>query len=240
MFICVIDDNVSFAKNISIYIESLVEARNIRAQTVYASNSAELDQLDIGAIDILFCDIDLGEECENGIQLAKRINNHNPKCQIIFVSSYVDFAPDVYCAEHVWFVLKERLMEQLPYALDKALNNLKSLNSSFLIIKQGHERTSLCKSDIVCIESHQRRIAVYCIDRIEETYGTLIDFEKLLANDGFVRCHNSYIVNIKMVVKYSPTMLMLIKDMSVPISRQYKEHVKKVFMEHSLNRLTGD
>lgn len=240
MFICVIDDDVNFARKISRAVESLMDKQCLNTQIIMACNSKELEELQVESFDIMFCDIDLGEECESGIQFSKKINQRNPRCQIIFVSSYLDYAPDAYCAEHVWFIPKERFEEQLPIALNKALNNLSARDSSYLMIKQGRGRITIRKSDIVCIESHQRKIAIYCVDGIEEAYGTIADLEKSLANDGFIRCHNSYIINIKMVVKYSPTRLILTKDMSLPISRQYKEQVKNTFMKYAVDGVKRD
>ena len=45
----------------------------------------------------------------NGIELANELNSTLPECRIIYLTGYLDYAPDVYTTEHVWFVLKDRI-----------------------------------------------------------------------------------------------------------------------------------
>ena len=57
--------------------------------------------------DIAIVDIQMDEM--SGIELAKRINTVLPQCAIIFATSYLSFATDVYETEHAYFILKVNL-----------------------------------------------------------------------------------------------------------------------------------
>lgn len=59
------------------------------------------------APDIAVLDIQMDEM--TGIELAKQLNAALPQCAIIFVSSFLGFATDVYEAEHTYFILKSEL-----------------------------------------------------------------------------------------------------------------------------------
>ena len=71
------------------------------------------------AVDIAVLDIQM--ESMDGIELAKRINELAPECQIIFLSGHIEYASKVYDAEHVFFVLKSQSETYLKGALEKAM-----------------------------------------------------------------------------------------------------------------------
>ena len=45
----------------------------------------------------------------SGIELAQRLHEKLPRCQVIFVSSFLDYATSVYDVEHVYFILKSQM-----------------------------------------------------------------------------------------------------------------------------------
>lgn len=239
MNICVIDDMPKLANKISVLVSTYLERQDIRANITTINSSKELRSLNIDELDMLLADIDLGEEQENGIALARFVKQHNSKCQIIFISSFLTYATDVYCTDHVWFLLKDQLEQRLPMALNKAMENLSPSGVSHVVFKRGRERISISASSIICIESHQRKVLIYCNDRIEEAYATLSELEKQLPSYRFVRCHNSYIVNLAMVEKYGAKELMLARNICIPVSRQYRDAIKEAFMDYSVMML-GD
>ena len=239
MNICVLDDMPKLAEKISAMVASYLECQDIRADITTVGSSEELRSLNIDKLDMLLADIDLGEGQENGIQLARFVKRRNPGCQIIFISSFLNYATDVYCADHVWFLLKDQLEQRLPMALSKAMENLDPSGISHLVFKRGRERISINTSSIICIESHQRKVLIYCSDRIEEAYASISELSKQLPGDNFVRCHNSYIVNLAMVEKYGAKELILSGSICIPVSRQYRDAIKEAFMDYSVMML-GD
>ena len=72
------------------------------------------------AVDIAVLDIQM--ESMDGIELAKRINELAPECQVIFLSGHIEYASKVYDAEHVFFVLKSQSETYLKGALEKAVH----------------------------------------------------------------------------------------------------------------------
>ena len=52
--------------------------------------------------------------------------------------------------------------------------------------------------------------------------------EDLLKGKGFVRCHQSYIVQKQYVNEFSRSG-MIIQDVQIPISRRYYDSLKKMF-----------
>ena len=55
--------------------------------------------------DVLFLSLDLKDN--NGIEIAKEINEKSKECQIVFYSENLEYATEVYSTAHTYFVLKE-------------------------------------------------------------------------------------------------------------------------------------
>ena len=87
------------------------------------------------AVDIAVLDIQM--ESMDGIELAKRINEIAPECQIIFLSGHIEYASKVYDAEHVFFVLKSQSETYLKSALEKAVHRRESAKANYIVITNG-------------------------------------------------------------------------------------------------------
>ena len=87
------------------------------------------------AVDIAVLDIQM--ESMDGIELAKRINELAPECQVIFLSGHIEYASKVYDAEHVFFVLKSQSETYLKSALEKAVRRREGAKANYIVITNG-------------------------------------------------------------------------------------------------------
>ena len=104
--IAICDDERIQRRHTAELIDSALAARSADI-SCFDSSEALLQAVVSGyAPDIAVLDIQMGEM--DGISLAKRLNALTPSCRIIFVTSYLAFATEVYSTEHVYFILKAR------------------------------------------------------------------------------------------------------------------------------------
>lgn len=177
---------------------------------------------DIALLDIQMPDID-------GIELAREINRCAPECKIVFISSYIFYAPDVYDTEHIYFVLKSQIEERLPAALEKAVASL-AKPKAFLIVKLGASVNRIPTDNVYYLERalHKTRIVTD-----NGRYLTSQSPASLLAtvaqDDIFIHCHQSYWVNAKCVKTMELNEFILRDGSSVPISRAQKAKAKDEF-----------
>ena len=59
-------------------------------------------------------DIELGEM--NGIAVGEALNRLLPTCQIIYLTGYLDYAPDAYATRHTYYVYRPTMEKHLPLA----------------------------------------------------------------------------------------------------------------------------
>ena len=75
---------------------------------------------------------------------------------------------------------------------------------------------------ILYVSSERNSVEIHMVDGDKiTTYGKLDDAEEQLKSN-FVRCHKSYLVNLRYIAKYTATYFVLMNGETVPISRSKK------------------
>lgn len=182
--------------------------------------------------DIAVLDISMGGM--DGISLAKELNSLAPECQIIFLTSHLGYAPDVYSTDHCYFVIKEQADGRIGDALDKALLALSAEKRQVIsvVAKSGGATEVIPVSRILCFDCYGRRT------RIVTENGEFITAQKpealLGAESGgfFVRCHQSYWVNLEKVAALKSNEFQLKNGMAVPLGRAYRRQAREAFFAY--------
>lgn len=177
---------------------------------------------DIALLDIKMPDI-------NGISLAKELNKIAPDCKIIFISSYLNYAPDAYDADHIYYVLKTQLEDRLPIALGKAVANINSPHS-FLLVKHGSSTTKIPVGRILYIERNLHKTNVITLETTYTTSQSPADLLSAIAGkSNFIHCHQSYWVNAKAIKTMNPNSFLLYNGTEISISRAQKANARELF-----------
>ena len=225
MNILIVDDNNEALKELQQTLSEMTDAV-IRC---CASEKAVLDMIadDSFIPDIVFMDIvlqDLG-----GIGLAKQILAVHPHAQIIFISGYDDYYLDVYDVEHIYFIRKPVDSELLKKAFSLATKKAKKIEKEVFTFNIGHQKMLLPYHDILYFEKLKRKVVVYT--RVQTApfsyYATMSSLLEQLP-ETFIRCHNSFIINLDAVTSYRRDNVQ-IGNAIIPVSRKYKDSVSQAF-----------
>ena len=190
--------------------------------------------------DLIFLDISMPGM--NGFELLESIEDVT--FNVVFTTAFDQYAIDAFKANAVDYLLKPVLPEEIERVIEKlklnsGTNNLQenlkvfldefqSKNESYNTIAlptfEGLEFVDI--SEIIRCESssnytyiHQKNEKPILISK------TLKDVEKMLSNQGFIRIHQSHLVNITSIKKYlkGKSGSLILKDGSViPVSRSKK------------------
>lgn len=185
----------------------------------------------IEKFDILIADIEYDRDDLDGIKLSSIVNKHIPNCKIIYLTNYLDFAPEVYETEHCYFVLKTNAEIMLPRAFTKAKMLYESdMKSVFIELVCDGKKTSVNADSIMYIEKKDRKITVETNNSSYESYGSM----RAIAgkSDKLVRCHGSFIVNLKYIDVVNTDTIVMKNGFTVPIGRSYKTIVKEKYLEY--------
>lgn len=178
--------------------------------------------------DIIVLDIQMQQK--NGIELAEQINQASLRCQIIFLTAYIDYATMVYETKHIYFVLKTQMEQMLPRAIDKALEVLK-VEEPCLSFSLPALDVRIPLGKIFYLEKNQHHTLIRTEIKDFTVPKSLRELAPLL-DSGFLRCHGSYIVNLRRVSQYSSTRFVLDNGMNVPIGRTFQGISRNTYWDY--------
>ena len=165
----------------------------------------------------------------DGITLAGRLNSALPQCGVIFATSYLSYAPDVYETEHVYFVLKSEFEHRIGQVLKKAISG----ETPILRYPVGSAYRSTRAEDVLYIERVLRKTRLQLLSGGEEwTPLHPTQLIEPLHSFRFIRCHQSFWVNFRHIRSMERASFLLTEDISVPISRTYRDSAREQFFAH--------
>lgn len=212
--------------------DALLLQKNLRGQEVNIYSDAESLWADVGEknrqYDLYMLDIFM-EGSMNGLELAKKLREVQEEAMICFVSSSNDFYREAYDLYAVQYLIKpvsegsvNRLLQRVQMSLERRVEKEKTLSYSWWGLSGVIPYE---KIRYISIKGHG--LTICCTDgRIQESNGKLNELERQICGDIFIRCHQSFIVNIYHVESMIGTELMIGEE-CIPVSRRYYAEVKK-------------
>ncbi len=201
------------------------------------SSADELVQCldDAYAPDIAFIDIVLDPTtagpAADGIDAVERLLSRSPLTQIVYVSGYDAFHTQVYRTPHAAYLRKPFRSMDVSYALGLALAARERTAEKPLCLKiKGAERV-IEPAEIRYLESRLHMVCIHAAQGDYEVYGKLADLVQQLPA-RFVRCHQSFIVNLATVASLDATGIVLVTGERVPVSRRMRAGVRQALFSY--------
>lgn len=188
-------------------------------------------------VGLFFLDIDLKSDI-NGLALAQRIRQIQPRCFIIFITSHseMSFLTFQYKVEALDFIIKDtsdHIKSKIHECLLDVENKYTSLNNTInrtFKINQNDRYITIDYDDIIFFETsgNIHKVLLHARKRIIEFSGQLKDIEKQL-DYRFYRCHRSYIINKDNIseINFNSLTVYMNNGESCPVSVRLKKGLKK-------------
>lgn len=182
---------------------------------------------------IVFLDINMDRM--NGVETAKKIREINKELFIVFVTAYVDYALEGYKLDVTRYLLKDNHMKN---AINECLDTIiEKIN--YVVVKKTFNfyeaEKKIVLERLLYIESRLHKLIFFVMEEELKTYtmyATLNDIEIELKDYGFIRIHQSFLVNLKYirnVLRYK-AVLSNGTELSIPKAR-YRQ-VKDAFIAY--------
>jgi len=182
-------------------------------------------QYDLYLLDIFI------EESMNGIELARRLRRVQEEADICFISTSDDFYREAYDLYAVQYLIKPVQEEALKRLLSKVQKNLIRDSEKKLVYSWWGKEGTIPYRKICYISSRGHTLSICCTGgNTQESKGKLNDLEHQVCGDIFMRCHQSFIVNMYHVEGLSGTDLIVAGE-RIPVSRRYYDEVRKRYRE---------
>ena len=234
--ITICDDNRPFLRELQLKIRAILSRRNIDAEIRIFDCAESIPEDLFSGTDIFFLDIDFASKRYNGIDIAKKVRRIRQDSIIIFVTNFIEYAPEGYEVHAFRYLLKQKIDSKLEQCLLQTVDKLQTEQETIQINTSGEIR-KFPLSDILYIES-QAHLAVMHVQKHGQQaiktykfYSSLASLEQQLSSQGFLRIQKSYLVNMRHLRKYQCTQAVLNNGTILPVSEKtYAEQKQKYLL----------
>ena len=233
--ILICDDDITIVEEMHLFIERILRDADRKAKIYTFTDAASVSEQILSGCDIALLDIDFDGAEYNGMDIARKLRSLRSDTVIIFVTNFIEYAPEGYEVQAFRYILKRDLEADLKVVLPLAL---KQLSQETLPIQVNGEIIKVPLDDILYLEVQQHNVTVvtrrltpdrkpkeYCF------YATLSDLEGRLEPLGFLRIHKSYLVNMKHLKKFQCREATLDNGMILRVGeKSYAENKQKFLL----------
>lgn len=198
MKIAICDDNKIDIEVLGEFLKIYFGERKCAAEiNRYSSGKAITKAFMSGAaFDVVFMDIYM--EGMLGIEAARKLRDNGYDNALIFVSETDDYAVEGYDVHAIGYILKPHSYDKLSQLLDFVMKNH---DIGKYKIKRRGEIVAVPYNEIIYIKSDNNKCILHRYGGEEyRIYKKLGDIERELTDAAFLRCHQSYIVNMAHIV----------------------------------------
>ena len=224
MNILIIDDEITVLKRMT---EIIRERYDFPITAISSSEEFNNSNIDTDSINLAFIDIQLRNE--SGIVLGEFLHQKNPDMQFVYISGYLDKVTDVFLSvPALGFIDKPIRKEKVFSYIDKVINN----NEDNVVSFCSHGQNVYFNPDsILYIESRKKEVIFHLANGESSITAKLDEIEKIVGQQ-FVRCHKSYLVNLKYISCVKSAKFRLLNNEMVNISRSCKESAIKRYYRY--------
>lgn len=235
MVIGICDDDKTWRQRAKRLLKNWFENAEKEVEVLCFAQGGELLEYVGAALDVLFLDIELGED--NGIAIARRVNEKWKHCQIVYLTNFLFYATEVYHTEHMFFVLKEQFERRLEEIFQKLFHQMQQKERILLFSVIGGNRLCLAPDEILYLERLRRVTRVVTVWGDYAIWDKIDVLEQKLPKPDFLKCHNSYIVYLPAIREQQKNEFLMKNGDRITISRSYLKKAKDGFLKWALTQM---
>lgn len=232
--IAICDDESLFAEKLKELIHGyMMEMGLVFSIDIYNSGAALVDLgIEIVRYNIIFLDISM--EDVDGITVAESIRQVSRELFIVFVTAFVDYSLEGYRLDVIRYLLKgnasfqNTVNECMNAIMDKMNYSVTKKEFDFI---ESKKQISLER--LLYIESNLHKLEFHIMEdtmKVYTMYETLNVLEDILADNGFLRIHQSYLVNVKHIKNVVRYKAILTNRVELVIPKARYAYVKEQFI----------
>lgn len=188
---------------------------------------------DMEQLNIIFFDVQMKQL--DGLETARIVRTRNRAAHLVFVTSFISYALEGYKVNATRYILKDDpyFEEAITECMDAMTK--KSIEPPVLTLDFSEGTRTVSKDSILYIEMQNRRLMFHVQEEERTPYtisGRLDEWEEKLCKNGFLRIHQSILVNLLYVKSIKNYEAVLGQDIKLPIPKQRFAQVKKDFIEY--------
>ena len=228
MNVIICDDDKHDREKLNTLIDKYVLDNNIQMSvSEYESGEALLESIKNGkCADIIFLDINMDNM--DGLTLAKKIRVMMEDVPIILVTAFINYALDGYKVRASRFLVKDDLDKTFDECMDDILCEMQRKSKNIILsCVEGDIRFKV--TEILMIETARHKNLIHTEGEMYQIYEKLDILEEMLKGYGFLRIHQSYLVNMSHVRSINSYELTLDNGIKIPVPKARYKEVKREY-----------
>lgn len=208
MRLIICDDDPLFLAKIEVAVHQVISNMGLKTKVHTFSAMEQISDQLLSSCDIALLDIDFAHKEYCGLDIARKLRHFRSDSIVIFVTNYIEYAPEGYEVQAFRYVLKSEAEYKLEGYLRQAIQKLHESRESIKLQING-EMIDLQLQDILYIESQLHTVNLYVQKNGQWSsvkkynfYASISNLEEQLATRGFLRIHKSYLVNMQHIRRY--------------------------------------
>lgn len=229
MRLAICDDNDIERELLHTLLQKYFSETSVRCEfTLYdRGNSLYYDVTEGINYDIIFLDLFMGDSF--GMSIAQKLRDFSYKGKIIFCTVSADYALESYNVFASGYILKPYSLDDIRRTLDRFLPEYQC--DSYRI-KQKSRIIYIPLNEIMFVESDNTKCILHRTENREYViYKKLSQIEKELNDPRFLRCHQSYLVNMNYVREAGDVFILQNGD-EVLIRQKSKKEIQNLFLKY--------
>lgn len=219
--IAIVDDEQIILNSIHKKIQDILNELNIEFEIQdFTSGKTALKEITEKVFDIIFLDIDMPDV--SGMTIAKKIRMQEENLEIVFITNKDELVYDAIKVVPFRFIRKSRFDEEIQEALHEFIAKSNSRKSFYTFLTSNGEKT-VQTVHIRYIEVSSHKLSIHLLNESFVTNGNLKDIEELFYTYGFIKIHQSFLVNFRFINYIKRNEVILDDGKMLPLSRSRYE-----------------
>ena len=178
--------------------------------------------------DILIMDMDMNGV--NGIDVVAGIQERFSLVKVIFITDHIEFSTEIFRVNPNNFLLKPIKAETLLEAVERARRQIAEEENECFVVTFKGTVFKIKTRDIMYFESEKRTVILHGRNESWTIYRKLDEVQEAVP-DYFLRCHQSYLVNMNEIRSLKPLCLEMNQGDVIPVSRPKYKETKERFLQ---------
>jgi DNA-binding LytR/AlgR family response regulator len=227
--ILICDDDSSFAARLKNLSEQYFSVHGIPAAVSAFSDADEIGSETFASCDIALLDIDYVSKPYNGLDVARRLRAVRKDAVLIFITNYVEYAPEGYEVRAFRYLLKSEIDRKFAPCLTQAVACLRTESPKLKLSCEG-EIVEIDLQDLLYVESVGHTLIYHLKDRQYSVYSSLSKAEAELTPRGFLRIQKSFLVNMAHLKKLTCREALLTDGEALSVSEKNYASLKRRYL----------
>lgn len=229
--IAIVDDSEVILHDVEELTRRYMETANYSFQAkTYTKPLALISSvIDGNRFDLYVLDVEMPGA--NGLEVAQVIRKFQPLAAVIFLTSFLEYATKGYTVDALRYILKDKVAEELPEALEAALKSLADADHSSLTVSHYSNITRVLYKDIIYVRKNYRSLQIVTTEQgqLSDNRGIKELFE-VLNDSRFTFTDRSCFINLNFARAIDGNWMVMKNGERLPISRPMMPKVKEAIM----------